>query len=149
MPQKRNPDAAELVRAGVGFSGQGKFEGTYYRRLPASYAPVDAVFQRIGDPHRGVRQPARDSTICGADCAIAGQFGRGNDAKIWRYAPVRPNSVEISTLGLAPRDARFRRFFRGVFQRCLATYEPCDIGRMPAEASKLRNETFLGLERSN
>jgi N,N-dimethylformamidase len=25
--------------AGVGFSGQGKFEGTYYRRMPASYDP--------------------------------------------------------------------------------------------------------------
>ncbi len=27
---------------GVGFSGQGLFEGTYYRRLPASYAPEHA-----------------------------------------------------------------------------------------------------------
>ncbi|BBK30350.1 N,N-dimethylformamidase [Stella humosa] len=26
--------------AGVGFSGQGKFEGSYYRRLPASYDPA-------------------------------------------------------------------------------------------------------------
>ena len=28
--------------AGVGFSGQGKFEGSYYRRLPASYDPAVA-----------------------------------------------------------------------------------------------------------
>ncbi len=35
---------------GVGFSGQGLFEGTHYRRLPASYAPEHAwVFEGIGE----------------------------------------------------------------------------------------------------
>ncbi|OJY76892.1 MAG: N,N-dimethylformamidase large subunit [Rhodospirillales bacterium 70-18] len=34
--------------AGVGFSGQGKFEGTHYRRLPASYSPEYAwIFRGI------------------------------------------------------------------------------------------------------
>ena len=34
--------------AGVGFSGQGRFEGTHYRRLPASHAPEFAwMFEGI------------------------------------------------------------------------------------------------------
>jgi hypothetical protein len=89
--------------------------------------------------------PARDSMICGADCAIAGQFGRGNDAKIWRYAAVCPNSVEISTLGFGATQCAVLE----VFRRCLATYELCDVGKIPAETEELRDETFLGLERSN
>jgi N,N-dimethylformamidase len=33
---------------GIGFSGQGQFEGSYYRRLPASYAPEAAwIFEGI------------------------------------------------------------------------------------------------------
>ena len=36
--------------AGVGFSGQGLFEGTHYRRLPASHAPEFAwMFEGIGE----------------------------------------------------------------------------------------------------
>ena len=35
---RRNRRPPQML-AGVGFSGQGKFEGTYYRRLPASYDP--------------------------------------------------------------------------------------------------------------
>ena len=39
---------------GVGFSGQGRFEGTYYRRLPASYAPEFAwMFAGINEKKIG------------------------------------------------------------------------------------------------
>jgi N,N-dimethylformamidase len=35
---------------GIGFSGQGQFEGSYYRRLPASYAPEAAwIFEGIDE----------------------------------------------------------------------------------------------------
>ncbi len=36
---RRNRRPPQML-AGVGFSGQGKFEGTHYRRLPASFAPA-------------------------------------------------------------------------------------------------------------
>ncbi|MCC6719880.1 MAG: N,N-dimethylformamidase large subunit [Acetobacteraceae bacterium] len=35
----RRQDRAPQKLAGVGFSAQGRFEGSFYRRLPASYAP--------------------------------------------------------------------------------------------------------------
>jgi N,N-dimethylformamidase len=38
---RRNRRPPQLL-VGVGFSGQGFFEGTYYRRLPASYLPENA-----------------------------------------------------------------------------------------------------------
>ncbi len=47
---RRNRRPPQML-AGVGFSGQGKFEGTHYRRLPASYAPEHAwIFEGIEDP---------------------------------------------------------------------------------------------------
>jgi N,N-dimethylformamidase len=40
--------------AGVGFSGQGKFEGSYYRRLPASHDPAVAwIFAGVADEKLG------------------------------------------------------------------------------------------------
>ncbi|MCW3475568.1 N,N-dimethylformamidase beta subunit family domain-containing protein [Limobrevibacterium gyesilva] len=38
---RRNRRPPQML-AGVGFSGQGRFEGTYYRRLPASFDPAFA-----------------------------------------------------------------------------------------------------------
>ena len=44
---RRNRRPPQLL-AGVGFSGQGLFEGTHYRRLPASYAPEHAwIFEGV------------------------------------------------------------------------------------------------------
>jgi N,N-dimethylformamidase len=44
---RRNRRPPQLL-AGVGFSGQGLFEGTHYRRLPASYAPEYAwIFEGV------------------------------------------------------------------------------------------------------
>lgn len=46
---RRNRRPPQML-AGVGFSGQGLFEGTHYRRLPASYAPAHAwIFEGIED----------------------------------------------------------------------------------------------------
>jgi N,N-dimethylformamidase len=51
---RRNRRPPQLL-VGVGFSGQGRFEGTYYRRLPASYTPEFAWMfagineEKIGD----------------------------------------------------------------------------------------------------
>ena len=51
---RRNRRPPQML-VGVGFSGQGRFEGTYYRRLPASYAPEFAWMfaginaEKIGD----------------------------------------------------------------------------------------------------
>ncbi len=44
---RRNRRPPQML-TGVGFSGQGLFEGTHYRRLPASYAPAHAwIFEGI------------------------------------------------------------------------------------------------------
>ncbi len=44
---RRNRRPPQML-AGVGFSGQGLFEGTHYRRLPASYAPEHAwIFEGV------------------------------------------------------------------------------------------------------
>jgi N,N-dimethylformamidase len=46
---RRNRRPPQML-AGVGFSGQGLFEGTHYRRLPASYEPAHAwIFDGIED----------------------------------------------------------------------------------------------------
>ncbi len=47
---RRNRRPPQML-AGVGFSGQGKFEGTHYRRTPASYTPDFAwMFAGITEP---------------------------------------------------------------------------------------------------
>jgi N,N-dimethylformamidase len=50
---RRNRRPPQML-TGVGFSGQGRFEGTYYRRLPVSYAPEFAwMFRGINEEKIG------------------------------------------------------------------------------------------------
>ena len=60
---RRNRRPPQML-AGVGFSGQGKFEGTHYRRLPASHAPEFAwMFRGIEGDIIG------DYGLCGGGAA--------------------------------------------------------------------------------